>query len=45
MEKAQEISLRMLYRGILKGARIYPSKNREMMMQAIVEDVHDWKKL
>jgi hypothetical protein len=45
MEKVQEISLRMLYRGILKGARIYPSKNREMMMQAIIEDVQDWKKL
>lgn len=45
MERVESLSIRMLYRGILKGARIYPSKNRGMMMQAIVDDVNDWKKL
>jgi len=39
------MSIRMLYRGILKGAKVYPSKNRAVMFQAIVDDVNDWKKL
>ena len=39
------MTLKMLYRGILKGVRIYPSKNRQEMLSAIVEDVNDWKKL
>jgi len=35
----------MLYRGILKGAKSYPSKNRAEFCQAIVEEINDWKQL
>lgn len=45
MDQIEKLSLRMLYRGILKGIKVYPSKNREMMRLAIIEDVADWKKL
>ena len=31
MEGLEKITMRMLYRGILKGAKVYPSKNRDMM--------------
>ena len=45
MEKIEEMSLKALYRGILKGVATYPSSNRLMMKQAILEDVSDWKKI
>ena len=37
--------MKTLYRGILKGIKIYPSKNREAMREAIIGDVSDWKKV
>ena len=45
MEKLEELSVRTLYRLILKGMKTYPSSNRAVIRQAIVDDVHDWAKL
>ena len=39
------MTLRQLYRGILKAVKIYPSRNRDLMRVAIIEDVNDWKKI
>lgn len=39
------MTARQLYRGILKAVRTYPSKNRDMMREAIVADVGDWKRI
>ena len=43
MEHIEKASLKMLYRGILKAVKTYPSKNRLEMRQAIIDDVNDWK--
>ena len=45
MLKLEDLSMKTLYRGILKGIKIYPSKNRESMREAIIGDVSDWKKV
>ena len=45
MEKLENITVKTLYREILKAVRTYPSKNRQAFRQAIIEDVHDWKKI
>lgn len=45
MEKIEELSVKMLYRGILKGMQTYPSTTRGVMRTAILEEVNDWKKL
>ena len=45
MEEIEKMTLRQLYRGILKMSKTYPSKNRALIHQAILEDVRDWKKL
>lgn len=45
MLKLENLSMKTLYRGILKGIKIYPSKNREAMREAIIGDVSDWKKV
>ena len=45
MQKLEDLSMKTLYRGILKGIKIYPSKNRDAMRQAIIGDVGDWKKV
>ena len=39
------MTIKQLYRGILKGMVKYPSTNRALMRQAIIEDVADWKLL
>ena len=39
------MSVRTLYRGILKGLKTYPSTNRTAMKVAVIEDVADWKKI
>ncbi len=39
------MSVRALYRGILKGLKTYPSKNRVEIRIAFIEDVADWKKI
>lgn len=45
LEHIEKMTVRQLYRGILKGVQTYPSKNRLAMREAILEDVRDWKKL
>ena len=45
MQEIEKMTARQLYRGILQGMRKYPSTNRILMRQAIVEDVGDWKML
>ena len=45
LEHIEKLTVRQLYRGILKYVRVYPSKNREAMREAILDDVRDWKKL
>ena len=44
MEKLEELSVKTLYRCILKGMKTYPSTNRAIMTEAIREDVRDWVK-
>ncbi len=45
MDHIEQASLKALYRGILKAVKTYPSRNRDMMRQAIIDDVRDWKKI
>eukprot|EP00354_Favella_ehrenbergii_P001649 CAMPEP_0170462480 /NCGR_PEP_ID=MMETSP0123-20130129/7967_1 /TAXON_ID=182087 /ORGANISM="Favella ehrenbergii, Strain Fehren 1" /LENGTH=76 /DNA_ID=CAMNT_0010727705 /DNA_START=1511 /DNA_END=1741 /DNA_ORIENTATION=- len=45
MEKLEELSVKTMYRLILKAMKTYPSRNREIMREAIILDVHDWAKL
>lgn len=45
LEHLEKLTVRQLYRGILKYVKTYPSKNRVAMREAIIEDVKDWKKL
>ena len=45
MEKIEELTVKYMYRVILKGIKTYPSKNREMMTEAIQLDVRDWAKV
>ena len=45
MEKVETMTVRALYRGILKGLKTYPSTARDAMRVAFVEDVADWKQL
>eukprot|EP00347_Sterkiella_histriomuscorum_P011874 403370769 len=45
MDQIEKLTIRQLYRGILKSVKVYPSKNRDYMRQAILEDVNDWKQL
>ena len=45
MQNVEIMTVKQLYRGILRGMIRYPSTNRALMRQAIVEDVADWKKL
>ena len=42
MEKLEELSVKTLYRCIMKGMKTYPSTNRAIMTEAIREDVRDW---
>lgn len=43
MEHIEKMSVKALYRGILKAVKTYPSRNRDTMRQAIIDDVNDWK--
>ena len=45
MDQIEKMSVRALYRAILKGLKTYPSKNRAEMKVAFIEDVADWKKI
>jgi hypothetical protein len=45
MQTVETMTAKQLYRGILKAVKIYPSKNRDMMRVAIIEDIADWKKV
>ena len=45
MEKIEELTVKTMYRAILKGIKTYPSKNRDIMREAIVLDVRDWAKV
>jgi hypothetical protein len=45
MDQIEKLSMKGLYRGILKMVKTYPSKNRDLMRIAIIEDVRDWKKI
>ena len=45
MDQIEKMSVRALYRGILKGLKTYPSTNRAQMRVAFIEDVADWKKI
>ena len=45
MDQVEKMSVRALYRGILKGLKTYPSTNRAQMRIAVMEDVADWKKI
>ena len=45
MDKIEVLTVKQLYRGILKYVKTYPSKNRLAMREAILEEVKDWKKL
>ena len=42
MEKIEELSVKALYRCIMKGMKTYPSTNRALMTEAIQADVRDW---
>ena len=44
MEKIEELSVRMMYRVILKGMKHYPSTTKVAMKEAIMADVRDWVK-
>ena len=44
MEKLEELSVKVMYRCIMKGMKTYPSTNRAIMTEAIREDVRDWLK-
>ncbi|CDW74305.1 UNKNOWN [Stylonychia lemnae] len=41
----EKLTARQLYRGILKNVRHYPSRNREMMREAILEDAKEWRQI
>lgn len=45
MEKIEELSVKTMYRVILKSMKTYPSTNRVLMRQAIIDDVRDWSKI
>ena len=45
MEKIEELTVKTMYRTILKAMKTYPSSNRAMMREAIVLDVRDWAKI
>ena len=45
MEKLEELTVKTMYRAILKGMKTYPSRNRDIMREAIIADVHDWVKI
>ena len=45
MDQIEKMSVRALYRGILKGLKTYPSTNRAQMRVAFIEGVADWKKI
>ena len=45
MERIETMTIRELYRGILKFSLVYPSLNRKQFRQAIIEEVQDWKTL
>ena len=44
MEKIEEMTVKAMYRSVLKGMKTYPSTNRAMMYEAIQGDVRDWAK-
>ena len=43
MEKLYEMTVPQLYRGILKMVRTYPSKNRGLFREAIIEEIGKYK--
>jgi len=43
MNHIEKMSMPALYRAILKHMKTYPSTNRDLMKQAIIDDVNDWK--
>ena len=45
MEKIEELSVKTMYRVVLKAMKTYPSTNRELMREAIQLDVRDWAKV
>ncbi len=45
MLKIEEMSVKTMYRVVLKSMKTYPSTNRELMREAIVADVRDWAKV
>ncbi len=45
MDHIEKLTVKQLYRGILKYVKTYPSKNREAMRIAAIEDVREWKQL
>ncbi len=45
MQKIEEMSVKALYRGLLKGMKTYPSKNRKGLREAVKLDFRDGQKL
>ena len=45
MQNIESMTIKQLYRGILRSMKAYPSTNRGLMKEAIVLDVADWKLL
>ena len=45
MDQIEKMSVRALYRAVLKGLKTYPSKNRDEIRLAFIQDVADWKTL
>ena len=45
MQEIEKMSVKALYRGILKGLKTYPSRNRIELREAVKLDFRDGKKL
>ncbi len=45
MQTIENMSVKALYRGILRGLKTYPSKNRDQLLEVARQEFRDGKKL
>ena len=45
MQNLEIMTVKQLYRGILKRTKKYPSINRDLFRKSIIVEVNNWKQL